>query len=205
MGYNTKRVDNIVERLPSNWCDGWDNVVIGCTVENQETADDRLGEFVLGVPCKHKHIVAEPLLEQIDIRRYICGGDVEQISVGGESCPCGRSRFTSARELRLEWVKDLYYQALEYDITFKFHQTGSNFIVDGHRAVVGLNKYERQLAPFYELDHISDSDNGYIKDVWRSNAKNIEMELLKEEADKVFKLVKPITEEYQQLEFNFDA
>ena len=35
----TKRIDRFLVTLPSDWDDGYDNVNIGCTVENQELAD----------------------------------------------------------------------------------------------------------------------------------------------------------------------
>lgn len=193
----TKRVENIRDRLPYNWIDGWDNVVIGCTVENQDRVDERLGEFVLNVPCKHKHIVAEPLLEEIDIRPYICGGDIEQVTAGGESCPCGRSRITDARECNFEWIKSLSEQCKEYEVNFLFHQTGTNFIKDERREIVGLNKYERQLATFYKVDNIL--GDGLIKQNWVSKAKDIELEMLAEEASIIYNRVKKENPFYEQL------
>ena len=38
----TKRIDRLAECLPPDWGEGYDNVMIGCTVENQERADFRL-------------------------------------------------------------------------------------------------------------------------------------------------------------------
>ena len=193
----TKRVENIKDRLPANWLDGWNNVIIGCTVENQLRADERLGEFVLNIPCKHKHIIAEPLLEEIDIRRYICGGDIEQVTAGGESCPCGRSHISEARECNFEWIQSLADQCKEYDVNFLFHQTGTNFIKDGQKVIVGYNKYERQLAPFYKVDNII--GDGYTKNTWVNRAKDIELELLAEEANRIYNRVKQERPEYEQL------
>ena len=38
----TKRIDRVANCLPANWGDGYDNVTICCTVENQSCADYRL-------------------------------------------------------------------------------------------------------------------------------------------------------------------
>ena len=38
----TKRIDRFMECAPNDWGDGYDNVIVGCTVENQEMADYRL-------------------------------------------------------------------------------------------------------------------------------------------------------------------
>ena len=37
----TKRIDRLMQCVPSDWGDGYDNVVVCCTVENQERADYR--------------------------------------------------------------------------------------------------------------------------------------------------------------------
>lgn len=62
----TKRIDRMSRCLPEDWNDGWDNVTVGCTVENQDRADFRLPIF-LGLPIKHRLIVAAPLLERINL------------------------------------------------------------------------------------------------------------------------------------------
>jgi Bacteriophage protein gp37 len=40
----TKRIDRFYEVIPMDWGDGYDNVNLGCTVENQAIADYRLSE-----------------------------------------------------------------------------------------------------------------------------------------------------------------
>ncbi|WP_418415895.1 DUF5131 family protein, partial [Alistipes shahii] len=42
----TKRIDRLAAVLPPDWGDGYENVVIGCTVENQAMADYRLLLFL---------------------------------------------------------------------------------------------------------------------------------------------------------------
>lgn len=42
----TKRIDRLEKCLPSDWGSGYENVIIGCTVENQEMADYRLPIFL---------------------------------------------------------------------------------------------------------------------------------------------------------------
>lgn len=41
----TKRIDRFLVSLPEDWGGGYDNVNIGCTVENQAKADERLPLF----------------------------------------------------------------------------------------------------------------------------------------------------------------
>ena len=47
----TKRIDRLMQVLPPDWGDGYENVVIGCTVENQAMADYRLLLFLAAFRC----------------------------------------------------------------------------------------------------------------------------------------------------------
>ena len=38
----TKLIERFMVRIPKVWKDGYDNVTVGCTVENQDRADYRL-------------------------------------------------------------------------------------------------------------------------------------------------------------------
>ena len=68
----TKRIDRFNISLPNDWGDGYDNVNIGCTIENQESADYRLPLF-LSYPIKRRFIAAAPLLGAVDISAYLDG------------------------------------------------------------------------------------------------------------------------------------
>lgn len=118
----TKRIDRFYECIPDDWGSGYDNVIIGCTVENQKMADFRLPIF-LQCPIKHRRIGVEPMLERIDISQYLCG-DIEEVSAGGESGP-------EARVCDYNWILDLRRQCLESHTRFTYHQTGSRLLKDG--------------------------------------------------------------------------
>lgn len=119
----TKRIDRLAECLPGDWGDGYENVIIGCTVENQERADFRLPIF-LALPIRHRTIIAAPLLTALELRPYLDPDKIEELSVSGES---GRE----ARPCRYEWILSLRQQCTEAGIAFQFHQTGAHFIKDG--------------------------------------------------------------------------
>ena len=65
----TKRPQRIKQSLPSDWGDGYDNVHIAVTCENQYWTDKRLPLY-LQLPIRHKSIMHEPMLEQIDISAH---------------------------------------------------------------------------------------------------------------------------------------
>lgn len=118
----TKRIHRFYECIPDDWGDGYDNVIICCTVENQEMADFRLPIF-LEAKIKYKIIVCEPLLEEIDLSRYLTP-EILQVSVGGESG-------NDARVCDYEWVLSIRKQCMEKNIPFEFRQTGTHFYKDG--------------------------------------------------------------------------
>lgn len=117
----TKRIERFPDCIPSDWGDGYDNVVVCCTVENQETADRRLSVFSR-LPIKHKCITAQPLIEEIDVEKHLDG--IELLVVGGESDRLARS-------LDYDWVLSLRRQCIEKNVSFEFRQCGTHFIKDG--------------------------------------------------------------------------
>lgn len=117
----TKRIHRFLECIPSDWGQGYDNVTVGCPVENQERADERLSLFA-GLPIKHKNIICQPLIGPVELECYL--GGVELVVVGGESD-------RSARPLDYAWVLSLREQCIRQGIHFEFRQCGTNFIKDG--------------------------------------------------------------------------
>lgn len=120
----TKRPDRFFEGLPSDWGDGYDNVTICCTCENQLWADKRLPVF-LGLPIRHKEIIHEPMVEAINISPYLekYSSQIECVSVGGES-----GDGPGIRPLNYGWVIETEMQCHVYKVPFRFHQTGSVLI-----------------------------------------------------------------------------
>ena len=137
----TKRIDRFPVSLPSDWDGGYENVNIGCTVENQKSADYRLPLF-LSYPIKRRFIACAPLLEAIDLTPYLHG--VEHVTVGGET---GRE----ARECDYDWVLDIRKQCIEAKVTFWCKNTGSFFKRNG--AVEKVNPFKQtSMAKELKID-----------------------------------------------------
>lgn len=119
----TKRIERFLQCIPGDWNDGYENVVVCCTVENQKNADRKLSVFQT-LPIRHKCITAQPLIERIHIEQYL--DDVELVVVGGES-----DMF--ARPLDYDWVLDIREQCIRKNVSFSFRQCGTHFIKDGKR------------------------------------------------------------------------
>lgn len=139
----TKRIDRFADCIPADWGDGYPNVLIGCTVENQAMADYRLPIF-MSAPIRHKIITAAPLLEQINILPYL-DSSIEEVSVGGESG-------VNARPCHYDWILDLRRQCVEKNVPFRFHQTGAYFVKDGKLFRI-MRKYQLSQAHKAGIDY----------------------------------------------------
>lgn len=117
----TKRIHRAKEHLPDDWGEGYENVTLCCTVENQKMADFRLPIF-LSLPMKHKQIACEPLLEEIKLEKYLIG--IDSLTAGGESGE-------NARVCKFDWILSLREQCKRTGTGFWFKQTGANFEKDG--------------------------------------------------------------------------
>ena len=120
----TKRIHRFMECVPDDWGSGYPNVMVGCTVENQAMADQRLPIFE-ALPIRYKTIIVAPMIERIDLSNYL-NDSIEEVSVGGES---GRG----ARPLDFDWVLSLREQCIRAGVPFRFHQTGAKLIKDGRQ------------------------------------------------------------------------
>lgn len=119
----TKRIERFEKCIPEDWNDGYDNVIIAVTTENQQKADIRL-PILLNIKAKHKYIFISPILEYVDLNKYLQKEKIDLVTVGGES-------YENARPCNFEWIKRIKETCDKYKVKFDFHQTGSNFIKDG--------------------------------------------------------------------------
>ena len=118
----TKRIDRFEVNLPADWGDGYENVTIGSTCENQDRADYCL-PILLNLPIRHKVIICEPLLEQINLSQWLTPS-IENVIVGGESG-------NEARICDYDWVCHIRNQCSEKKVPFHFKQTGARFVKEG--------------------------------------------------------------------------
>lgn len=135
----TKRVHRILPCLPDDWGGGYFHVHICCTVEDQKRADSRLPVF-LNLPIRHKSIICEPLLENIQLLSYLLPS-IEKVIVGGETGE-------GARVCDYDWVLNLREQCKQRKIAFEFMQTGSLFRKDGkyYRLTRNMQKIQARKA-----------------------------------------------------------
>jgi len=108
----TKRAPNISKMLPEDWGNGYPNVWLGTTVENQEEWDKR-GKHLVNVPAIVHFLSCEPLLGPINYGPDIA--KLQWIITGGESGP-------SFRHADPDWFRGIRDQCVAADIPFLFKQ-----------------------------------------------------------------------------------
>ena len=136
----TKRIERFMNCIPDDWGTGYDNVVVGCTVENEVNANKKLAIFKV-LPIKHKNIICQPLIEKISLEKYL--NEIELVVVGGESD-------RSARPLNYDWVLAIREECIKQQVPFEFRQVGTNLIKDGKKYVVQT----RDLIRFAKMANI---------------------------------------------------
>jgi protein gp37 len=110
----TKRPELISQSV--GWTTDWPkNVWIGTTVEDQESAEERLPHLAQ-VPAAIKFISAEPLLSDLNIAKWL-GASIDWVITGGESGPHARPSSPS-------WFRKLLIQCMEANVPFHFKQWG---------------------------------------------------------------------------------
>lgn len=132
----TKRIERFSSCLPEDWGSGYENVILAVSCENNQKAAERL-PLLLQAPARRKVILAAPLLEDIDFSPFLSQGNIDQISVGGES-------YENARVCDFDWVRHIKATCDRFHVAFDFHQTGSNFIKDGrHYTIRHHDEYQQ--------------------------------------------------------------
>lgn len=99
------------------------NVWLGCSVENQSTADERI-PWLLRTPAAVRFLSAEPLLQHVLMRWWLEGNDSsghrpDWVVCGGESGP-------KARPCNLAWLRGVVQQCHAAGVACFVKQLGSN-------------------------------------------------------------------------------
>ena len=140
----TKRPERFSTCLPSDWGDGYPNVSMNITCENQEMFDKRIG-YLLSTPAKHKGLCLAPLLSDIDITPALASGQIEEVCVGGEN-------YNNPRVCCYEWVKHIADTCAAYKINFCWYETGTLLSVNGAITCAPLKQTQSINAFFAGLN-----------------------------------------------------
>ena len=141
----TKRPERIRKCIPTDWGDGWNNVFLNVTCENQRRADERI-PILLELPFRHKGLHCAPLLGPLRISEYLDSGQIEQVACGGEN-------YGGRRPCDFDWVRELREECVARDITFCFMETGTTFIKDGKEYIIRSKRQQNLQAYKSGMNH----------------------------------------------------
>lgn len=166
----TKRTERIRDGLPPDWGNGYPNVWLIATVENQKWADIRIPQLV-SIPAVARGLSMEPLLSAVDIAPWLrcrhlsltggkcdqCGAGpreqrslIDWVIVGGES---GKG----ARPIHPEWARALRNQCAESSVPYFFKQWGEWLPIDEMASFDYLYRSNRIAKPHEDQAEIDDS------------------------------------------------
>ncbi len=134
----TKRPERVMQCLPKNWDQGWDNIFFNITTENQKRADERI-PLLKDLPFKHKGIIVAPFIGPVSIKKYLDMHFIEQVVAGGEN-------YNGARPLHYDWVKQLYQECVDANVRFCFMETGTHFIKDNKLYTLSSKRTQSVMA-----------------------------------------------------------
>lgn len=151
----TKRPERIAEHLPDDWGEGYPNVWLGISAEDQENADKRI-LILESVPAAIRFVSAEPLLGSIALGEddsdlsleghgYLYTfPEIDWVISGGESGP-------GCRPAELDWFRDIRDQCTSAGVAFFHKQHGGTRKIDGEWGGYLLDGREWSEFPVPEL------------------------------------------------------
>lgn len=132
----TKRPERMKQCLPEDWGpDGYPNVWLGVSVENQKSANERIWQLI-DTPAAVRFISAEPLLEKVDLLLNVIktGNAIEPkidwVIVGGESGhgsePEDKYVKFGYRRCDISWITDIIEQCRRAKVPCFVKQLGTH-------------------------------------------------------------------------------
>lgn len=149
----TKRPERIEKSLPPDWNDGYDNVSLNITTENQAMFNARWPVFQF-VPAKHKGICCAPLLGPIDITPALISAQIDEVSVGGEN-------YDKPRPCDFNWVASLSQQCACYRTNFCWYESGTRFVYQ-NRELMWPRKADQAAIAYFSRQNLIFKQPEYI-------------------------------------------
>ncbi|MCQ2079241.1 MAG: phage Gp37/Gp68 family protein [archaeon] len=144
----TKRPERILEHLPADWGEGYPNVRLAVSVENQRTWDLRV-PILCSVPAKRHDVFLAPMIGPVDCDPLLSVNRIDGIYLGGEICD-------GARVCDYAWVLQVRDSCIRNGVTFHWRNCGRNLLRDGE-LLSGLTlENQGRICTAADLDHIVD-------------------------------------------------
>ncbi|MCI8438833.1 MAG: DUF5131 family protein [Oscillospiraceae bacterium] len=95
--------------------------------------------LLLELPFKHKGVMCAPFIGPVSLRPWLASGQIERVKCGGEN-------YDGSRPCDFAWVKALRQECVDYNVTFCFIETGTNFIKDGRLYRMSDKRVQSEMA-----------------------------------------------------------
>jgi len=119
----TKRAERINQCLPADWGNGYPNVWLGVSAEDNENYIERVSQLIQ-VPAAVRFVSAEPLLGPIwepTVAAFYQG--IDWVIIGGESGN-DNGKYTY-RPMDPMWLEEIYYACHHYGVPVFIKQLGT--------------------------------------------------------------------------------
>lgn len=145
----TKRPERIMDHLPDDWNDGYANVRLSVSVEDQDAWNHRI-PILQSVPAAHRDVFMAPMIGRIDTDILLEMGGIDCIFVGGEYCS------NNARPCDLEWVENVRRSCISNDVSFHWRNCGTYFVKDGTTFHIPDIRGQSAISSAAGLDHFTE-------------------------------------------------
>lgn len=125
----TKRPENAKDMLPDDWDNGYANVWMGTTTEDQERADERI-DILAGIPAVVRWLSVEPQIGRIDFSKWLSMETVpfDWLIFGGES-----GNEAGVRVFDPEWIREPMALAKSRGVSRFVKQMGTVWAKNGKK------------------------------------------------------------------------
>lgn len=112
----------------------YDNVMIGVTVENNKSKN-RIEDLLECDLVKNKFLCLEPMLEEIDISKFLKTGKIDWVVVG---CENGEN----ARPCNIKWIEKIVKQSHKYNVPVFVNNINQDGIITDNIESTNVNYRE---------------------------------------------------------------
>ena len=145
----TKRPERIMESLPKDWGDGYRNVRMSVSTEDQDAWDKRV-PILMSIPARKRDVFVAPMIGKIDGDKELSEGSIDAVFVGGEY---GHGE---VRPCDVEWVSSMRESCVSNDVTFIWRNCGTLLIKDGEMSRYDSLAEQSLICSSTGMDYIVD-------------------------------------------------
>jgi len=144
----TKRPHRILSCLPDDWRDGYPNVRLSVSTEDQKSWDERVN-ILLDIPSVKRDVFIAPMIGEIDTEPVLSKRGIDCIFLGGEYGG-------QPRPCDMRWVESVRDSCIRNGVSFFWRNCGE-IVIDGDDLIHFQSIHDQgQFCKSRSMDHIVD-------------------------------------------------